>query len=326
MIPKMHVWWRYAVPALAAGAVVFAVAQVRVRATTEDDKLSIIKQGTANAISTIRSGRGSITIHKWHLKSSGAALETDCTYHLAFIGDRFRLSKTWTYLQNGPGLGELSEGLVPTGSTMSYEVSYDGKRLTVYYPDKKKAIVGDPTTLALRAIWSDYQTNVSVAGNCLINIANSDQKPGFSPAQLDGTQTFDGYQCDVIVSKQAIDAGAAGNYTLSYTYFVDPSRGFTVPRFQLWTEGSKLKQRVLSFDRIVALRDYGNGIWGPRKSTTTNYTLSNDGQSTRTAETTADFSDDFQLNVSLTENDVTLTLPPGTSVTDKELDAIYTVP
>jgi len=63
-------------------------------------------------------------------------------------------------------------------------------------------------------------------------------------------------------------------------------------------------------------------VWGPAQFTLTDYGA--DGLANKM--TTLTYGADFQINVPISEDELTLKLPSGVSVYDEVLDATYTVP
>lgn len=94
---------------------------------------------------------------------------------------------------------------------------------------------------------------------------------------------------------------------------VDVEHGFTVPRSETVVVSRATGKFVSRQEYVTQVRDYGNGMWGPVQFTMTEYYA--DGVVKKS--TTLIHGKDFQINVPISRDELTLNIPSGVGVDSK---------
>jgi hypothetical protein len=141
-----------------------------------------------------------------------------------------------------------------------------------------------------------------------------------------GRETVNGEECVVVeVTKERVrDTGA---YTHTYTYWIDPARGFSLVRFESHLRAAPSEESVLMTRADIETVPCGDGLWRISSWRQDQYTISpSTGERYLNARSTVTYSDDYQLNAPVTEETLTIDLPSGTKVHNELIDSRYTVP
>ncbi len=307
--------------------------------TASDDQaqLPVVVEGSRNAVAAIQSGKGQVTRRSWSRMNDGGVRETETKHQIAFSGDKFRLSSVTKYLQNTPGIPpEYTGARVWKPDTFRRESSYDGEKTVRLEEDK--ATISDPNDMKShsgRSVFQDYR-EAAVVG---VDIGHSKPAHGLmetdkwphptlpssitrSAPRIVGRETLNGDECIIV------EIVLTSKYSTRPTWFwLNPTKGFTIPRARGWVQGGDHTEKILSWESDVEVREYGADLWGPAKVSYKQYQLDKEtGEYYKTIDEVTTFADDFQINVPVSEAELTLTLPSGTKVTDELLKETYTVP
>ena len=301
---------------------------------TDQEALPTLLDGCRNAVASVHSGQGKVAYYRWFQSPAGDIIETETAYQVTFSGDKFRLSVDEKYLKNLPTAPPPSEFMLfAPGTVRSRQVAYDGTKVTRYEPAKNAATIADIGSSAGRWGLQDYQGRVAFLGNGLLE---PDKwfwmgPPRFTRTapKIVGRETVNGDDCYVLEVVFARATDPASHPVLTYWYWVDPNKGFTVVRRQSWVEGGPLyEQKALFSEQEVELRQYADGVWGPARVTHTEYSQIADssGQHLKNFTSIATYDPDFLVNVAVDDAALRLALPSGTEVTDDSLQETYVAP
>ena len=289
--------------------------------TADNDLLLLVQEGCKNAVSSITSGKGTVTVESWRHADDGRLLETKSTYEVAFAGSKCRVSTKMLYVRNEPADGSSPEDtklLIPPGTILQTDLAYDGQKIQVLKPTSKTAIVGNTETLAAGAAYRMYRREAAVL----------DHGIGLVPltAEIVGREIVDGDECIVLEAVRTHSLPDGQSAKSLHRCWVNPTKGFTMPRFRAFVQGDELEASVLVDEFVTTFRQYGDDVWGPSRFTHNVYRPSKTGEIRKSMSIVVTYDPEFQLNVPISESALKLTLPSGTGVHDELIDAIYTVP
>ena len=290
-------------------------------ASAEDaDLLPALIQACTDSVTSIKSGKGTVKVHKISYEYDGdnqKPLETDATYTIAFDGSKYRISGEVLYIKNE----FAAERPVLPGTRLDVNQSFDGETLMRYEARLGTGKVGPVTVPELKDLhWSStsmliFPPSPLGYGANGHGVHRIDLHPEPSEDTIDKglkvvrRESLKGRECIVVERRLERSMSDGKKRVYSLEYWVDPERG-TVPRTQHWVEDSALDKRSLAGEINVEFRDYGNGVFGPAKYTHEYYTFDGKGGLRRVlnvCETT--YETDFQLNVPIMPNDLTIALP-----------------
>ncbi|NIM06668.1 MAG: hypothetical protein GTO55_09470 [Armatimonadetes bacterium] len=295
-----------------------------------EDEISVVLEGCRNAAESVQSGKGQVTVYSRNFSEDGSVSESDATNTVAFSGNKFKTETTskllknvrWTPLPTGTAL-------VAPGTVRTEKVAYDGEKAVWYLLDTNQAFRGDESTNAGRHAFSNYM-HVKVVNYVLMDIGNfGNIGPGVSrePPRIVGREVLNGSECIVV---EVLDYGptkSGGTSQNWFRFWVDPQKGFTVPQVQVWAQGGPYQEKTLLVDLEADVRQYTDSLWGPAKVTMSGYAMGREtGEYYKRYEIVTTYASDLQINVPISEEELTLTLPSGTKVTDELLEETYTVP
>jgi hypothetical protein len=316
---------------LATLAVRWATAQVKSTGLIPDpdqSALPAVLEGARNAAASVRTGHGNVTVLGMLNDDQGiTTTETETAYNVWFSGTRFRISAQAKYLINDvPPLANKVP--VSPQEVIAKEVAYDGQAIVVYRPSEKSAVISDSGLATGRRELNEYRVSAQIPGIGVLDPTSfRPAPPGYSvqDPKLVGHEDVNGDACAVVDIVQR--PASSSLPTRTWRFWIDMDKAFAIPRLQLWEEGGDLRSRTLVSETTAELRQYGS-VWGPSKATITEYRPDpNASGSTHVdSEWIITFGSDFGLNVSVSDGDLALTLPPGTTVTDEVMDAEYSVP
>jgi len=299
---------------------------------TDEGILAALQEGCANAVSAIRSGSGQATVYFWSKGADGRILETEAKDDLKFKGDQFLLRENVKYLRDdlvsGKGPSEPPSPTMRTAAT-----SYDLEEVTIldqFDSLEAQARICDPTGSRGKNSINLYKSHVAIVGH---GVAYLVPRPGVLPSFVElasvkvaGRETINGDECIMVDVVTTVHLPKPGEGTITVTdtarKWVNPQKGYTIVRTQVWSEGSVYGAKTLVTEINTTVRQYETGVWGPEEVTYQQYDLK--GEITQKMVTTYDSA--FKLNVPISDGDLTLTLPSGTEVHNELIDAEYTVP
>lgn len=302
-------------------------------AQAEDTPIAVIAQGCRSAVDALRCGKGRLTEHRVQYRPGGGVLDVLTTYDVVFSGSQYKLSGTRTYLRNQPGPDEGANDLFVAPGTVIHEVfCNDGQEVSYYRPDKShayKAALGSRSQATARQTF--VSSLVSVAGRGVYII--DEPVPLSSPENVTDkglrvvrSENMGGNECVVVERSFTFPLPSGETATRTFVYWVDTSRGFTVPKAQRWIQGGDYGTKTLISETSAELKEYSDGRWGPQKWQMVQYGRGLGGVMAKVMEEHIEFDAGFQFNGDITGSDLAMTLPSGTFVTDESLDAVYEVP
>lgn len=323
--------------AVLAAVVVFSIrvsSQEKAASTVEvsQDELSVVLEGCRNAAASIHSGKGQVKILSYQGNEDGIWWEGSTTYTVAFSGSRFKETSETTVLKNVPQVPPPSgAGIEAPGAVNTEQVAYDGEKATTVSSTEHRALIYAPRVVGS---WVGVGTFWRVKPNSftLVDITNFGAPPPDTVREaprLVDRETIGGDDCIIVElydHSPMPDVGAPGHERWTW-FWVDPQKGFAVPRIRIWGRGSAYPERTLLSETTSGLRQYAGGLWGPDKKTHCEYRLGpTSGKNYKESEEVVTYSPDFQFNVPVEESDLQLTIPSGTVVTNELLQETYTVP
>lgn len=107
-----------------------------------------------------------------------------------------------------------------------------------------------------------------------------------------------------------------------------PQRGYFAPILKIYGKVGK-QNEVLIYERETTLKEYSEGLWAPSESIETTYAVSNpaDIENTRFIRSKKAMEViEYSYNIPLTDEDLELEIPPGTTVIDLDADTKYVTP
>jgi|GEM_PF-3094306 len=306
---------------------------------SEGDMLAVVLQGSKEAASSIKSGRGKITVHKWSKLREGGVLETETSYDVVFCGAKYKASRTIKYLSNGPSNEQFAdEARIQPGTVARDEVVFDGVHVRWLDLDEKNGRIGDLETATGRHELMLWRTELGAIGSeqaigygvwDISAFHESLMFPGTKSAGpiLVGRETIDGEECLVIEITYDHSQGSGPGFRDIRRFWVNPQRGYTVSRMRVWTEGGGYSARTLVAECEIKTKEYSKDLWGPSEWVSNQYDLDpQTNQVVQTIRSHVKFDEAFQLNCLVSNSELSLDFPSGTRIHDEVSDADYTVP
>ncbi len=293
----------------------------------DEDLLAALSEGCANAVSSIRSGSGHATTYFWSKRGDGGVLETETENYLKFKGDRFLLREKVKYLRNDPIPGkEPSDMPVTIRNTAS---SYDLEKVTILDQDDSlpaSATICDPTTREGRNQLNLYKVFARMAGHGVDYLVPrpEDLPPSIelTSAKIVGRESLEGDECIVVDVAVTVHLPDEDTMVSTVRKWVNVDKGYTIVRTRTWHEGNVYSAQTLKSESSTTVRQYGDGVWGPDTFTSQRYDLEGEVRH----KLVIAYDPAFELNVPVSDSDLSLTLPSGTEVHDELIDVQYTVP
>lgn len=286
------------------------------------DLLPAMIQGCKDAVNAVKTGKGTVEVHAiLYRYESGMqkALETQETYTVAFERAKYRVSGEILYLKNE--LGEAGH-VYADGTKLAVNLACDGENLMSFEPSLGTGTVGPLTLPEVRAKQGSLAVEATLLfppndmgrGAIGYGIQRIDLYPLYEGVTDKGLkiarrERLDGHEC-IVVERVVEVSRPDGKWVNTREYWIDPERGFAVPRLREWTEGGPLEKRSITLEINTELRDYGNGIWGPAKSSLEAWGWDGKGVIRPEHRYQTTYESDFRLNVPVTADDLTLKLPP----------------
>jgi hypothetical protein len=296
---------------------------------TDDDVLLIVLQGYKQALSSVQSGKGRAVVNAHLERSDGSQLEAEATYDFAFSGDRFAYRRSDTYLKNDPGdSAEVNPALlIPPGSVVKRDGSFDGEKTRLLWLNDAKGYIGDPTTGSGKVALADYK-KVAMWTHDLLKL-DKHVRAGVVQPRIAGREVLpDGDECIIVEFSWTDKLPSGGEATQCVWFWVDPQKGFVVPRIRSWSTGGIYKEKTLVGESTTEFRRYGDSLWVPSKTTHDEYRLSKEtGEPKRMSREVVTYDAGFQINVPVSDSELgPIRFPSGTKVVDEILKTEYKEP
>ncbi|MHB9038246.1 MAG: hypothetical protein ACYC64_16440 [Armatimonadota bacterium] len=279
---------------LTAGLVTVILAPAR--AATDSELLDLVKAGMLNRYQSIKSFKGSVQQIS-RTRTPDGELRVEGKIVGAFDGCRVRVS-----LETTPG------------QEVKYEGAFDGTDTTEWL---KSGLSGEPPVRVYKGLSgltrSGFSGMLDPRGHGISKVGNN-----VSNLRVIGRETLNGSECIVVED----DSSTTTDYYVKSKTWVDIENGFTVPRCEVQVISRNTGGVVARQEYVTQIRNYGADTWGPAEYTLTDYGA--DGLTKKS--TTLTYGTDFQINVPISEDSLTLKLASGLEVYDESLDAQYTIP
>jgi hypothetical protein len=279
-----------------------------------NDQFLIAKAGCDQAWGAITSGKGKVTISSWSRTGDGAEMTNEDKYRFVFSGSRYRLSTE-------------SATVVPAATKPLQEASFDGQKITVLDAGARQAGIGGSKEKGL----DNYiRTQIMPQVHGRERIGSTVVEAGSPIKSLTWSfvrnEVLNGDNCIVVevVCPSALPDGQTP--TAIRDLWIDPSKGFTIPLIRTWVEGAGLSARTLAREESATFRDAGNGLWVPTQSTLESYRKNSKGEIEKSTRVTVTYDSTFEYNVPISDAELFLIVPSGTTMINDELGALYTVP
>ena len=299
---------------------------------SSQEALPTLLEGCRNAVAAVQSGEGKAIYYHWLQTDAGGVRETETAYQVVFLGERFKLTAEEKFIKNLPAEPPPTDAvLISPGSILTRQVAFDGEKVTRFTPQSNEATLGDKRTSFGRIGMQDFENRVSFIGDGLLNPETWTKlgPPAYtrSMPRIVGRENIAGDDCVVLELTLTRQADPGQGIVHTFWFWVNPAKGFTVPRMRNWIKGGTYPEKTLLSETEVAVRQYADGLWGPAKETVTGYRLnSTSGEYFKAQYYVTTYDADFQINVPVSDSELTLTLPAGTTVTNELLQETYTVP
>ncbi|HET6453896.1 MAG TPA: hypothetical protein VFI02_05780 [Armatimonadota bacterium] len=305
-------------------------------AQSDDELLQLAIAGCRNALSLVKSGQGGFTVDAW-VRSKNGVVETDSKCFVVFVGDRYKVLREKTYVQNAlppDAPPDLVKSLIKPGEKLVDEFSYDGTAFTEYDHEVNtvtKTGTGESKAPQLRGLHRTCSRLIAMSGHGLYDIGKT------GPPREEGTpdtgvkvvrrESLNGDNCIVIQREFPIKLDKGEVATRRFVYWVNPEKGFTIPKAQHWVIGSQYKEWTLIEEEITEVRDYGGGIWGPAKWTMQQWQIDESGKEPmKMMDTVLTYDPTYKLNPDVKDDELAIHPPSGTRIWDETLDATYKAP
>lgn len=306
---------------------------------SDADLLAIVLQGSREAASSIHSGAGRVTIRQSLRQPDGGLLETEGSYDIAFRGERYKACREVKYLSNGSATdSDPDEARILPGTVLRDEVTFDGVQVRRLDIDDNTGWIGSlETTMGRHEVlrWrQEFATaevtrpigcgvwDIRAFHNSLMFPNTNSEGP-----VVVGRDVIDNQECIVVEVAYDYSRASGDAFRDIRRFWVNPDRGFTVSRMRVWTEGGVYPVRTLVAECEIKTREYPGNLWGPGEYVETQYDLDRaTGQTVQKLHKTITFDAGFRLNIPVSDAQLSLVFPSGTTIHDEVLDADYTVP
>lgn len=296
---------------------------------TNQDLLLIAKQGVDNAVSAIRSGKGSTNVTFWSIDDMGRVTETETSYNIVFEGDTHKYSVKMIHV-TGSGSTTDEKNVIQPQPGMVFEniVSYDGERLVRFDPGSGRATSKDPHSS--QCDLNNYKLDADIVGaglrDCRRILFDSADTNGITAL---GKELNNGDECIVLEAIATKPLSTGEQSTKTVRFWVDPQNGFTVTKVQRWAQGGRFRDKILYSQMEIEARQYQGGVWGLAKATYDEFDRKGkdgSGEYYRKIHQVVTVDPEFELNATVKPEDIELKLPSGTKVEDLILQTEYIIP
>lgn len=297
-----------------------------------DVDVEIVKEGCRLAASSIGSEQGKMASLVTARTNDGGTQTVKTEYEISRRGQRFLLSSVSTVLDVRIPPGAESKLYVKPGEVIRKQLSFDGQMTTAAMPDMNVARVSAYDSSSGQAVLLEYEDEVGLPHYGRVDIGNIDKHIrhgkdyiGSGPKVI-GREWINGSECIIVEMVWTNSSRPNAIITETWRFWIDPARGYTVPKIRKWKQGGIYSEKTLVAEIDTELRQYGD-IWAPCKVVHNSYRIDREtGQPYRRQSKTITYSADFLVNAPVTDAELKLTLPSGTKVYDEIHDAKYTIP
>ena len=291
---------------------------------SNQELLPVVLAGSTNTASSVKSGKGHISVHEWESATGAEAQETRGEYDVVFSGQKFKVKRR------------------VTTSTVDQPVTYthDGVKIEQLYEyGEIEGDVYDRQSSGAKHVLDDYNYRWGIgvprtlgAGLCdLKEFHDAINFPGGTrtdPAIV-GRETIDGDDCIVIEWVLTANfSDGSPDRVQTYRCWINTSKGFTLRKLCKWHQGDEWKEKTLTAQSEYSVRSCGDGLWCPVQYADTDFGADpkNPNMTVPIRRFTVTYAPDFQINVPVEDAELSLEFPSGCKVYDRIKDARYTQP
>lgn len=213
-----------------------------------------------------------------------------------------------------------------------YQGAFSGEVVMSYFPERNYAVIraledSRAGTVSVRGQQEPLFYGLSVLGLSLGDIVagkswrRRPEDRGLASERVvkwAGTRAYDGREVHVVEALVRWTEADGTPWARYYEILVDPARGFTVPFISLESETAGVREKLEIVETECV--EYGDGIWGPRKTVRTLFFKTKEGPGRGVTTTTVDR---LELNTGVAEHELLISLPSGTNVDDQVADVLY---
>lgn len=292
------------------------------------DLLGAVLLGCGEARSRVSSGVGSMTEYEWRLDGDRKLLEVEKEHLVVFSGDRCRVRTDTVLLTNDRALPDEPHMVpVPLGIVRTEESAYDGESLVMYSREQESATIAEGPGSNLD--WLRFLVKMMAAGGP--DPARAALGPPTHERRgpvVKGRQVADGVECVVVETVYAHTPEVGDGVWLADTFWISPEMGFAAVRMETRYFGGKFGAEGMLATAVTAQpRQCDSGDWRLSRMEAEQYALdAESGGTYLRSRTLVALADGFQINVPVTEAQLSIKLPSGTKVYNELIDAEYTVP
>lgn len=267
---------------------------VPIAASSDDELLDQIHAALHNRYRAVRSFKGSVRLSNTSGVDDGATPRGERVYTVAFDGEHIRISST-----------------IISGVAIDFDGVFDGENTTDLYREPGQGELVARIYPGLDGFTDgDFHLFVDPRGIGAFPVASPDR----SIDDRDKTVTravLDGRDCVVVEATGRIPGNTDGAQIRTKAWY-DVARGFVVPKWLVWYLPGGEADPVLTHEQTVEFRRQSGGLWLPSQFTRVQHYP--DGAFEKRIVGT--YGPEFEINVPITEAELELLVPPGTTVYD----------
>ena len=213
------------------------------KAESARDLLARVTEARAKALAAVKSGKGSLTLCERFVRPNDTPRERESTTPgtAAFSGEKFAIT-----LRRG------AEG--------KEEAIYDGATLRWTGLGYRHADDLDARSEMARTMVFHYRRFFDLVGQVYPDLEKVLLYHKGTPRVV-GRETIDGSECVIVESVHVFPQKDGRKHVDTRRLWIDPARGYAVPKLQVWSEGREFKQKAILSQTNARLSEY-DGIWG----------------------------------------------------------------
>ena len=279
------------------------------------DLFRMVDVGSQSNSEGLMTGKGFVSVYTWFLGMDDTVTESSHVMNVIFQNNFFRAEKTSLLMVADAG-DEVNYFLSPPGTVERELLLYTVNSALSYNPDLKAAVF-------LKDNWDGPLLTFAVSvkpktfGFDHI-ISNNDYQETITKEIVDGQEIIKLEQ--IIISKET-----PNHEIFKLVYLIDHKKGFTPLRIQRYVKDDNHPDFTLCEEYINITREYMPGIWGPKECSHISYKLGPNGKLRKTIVVTSKYSKGFKFGIPVDSKELSVTLPVGTQVTDRELKETKTL-
>jgi hypothetical protein len=277
--------------------------------------LSLVKESSKYILSNITTVKGKVIANKWSFREEdGGIVETKTIYDIATDGRQLKCSVDINYLKSDSIRGLQPPARSPIAGQRIYkELFYDGEKLIIYFPLEKMANIYDPNSGNGFLELFECKNNALIENHGVYDLTQAERE--HDELTIIGKEKINGSETIIL---EIVDYNKGRNkVTITQRLWIDPFKGFAVPRHKVWMDGWIYKNTLV--EEISAnFRGVQNNIWIPIQWSATSYRINPETKKYyKSEEVNLIFSSDYKINVEIGKNEFLFEFPKGTYVYDR---------